>query len=140
MVDRFVLRPQGGSVSETQTSSVLDRLGAVKDAMTVGRAFGDSYQVDGVTIIPVATVRGGGGGGSGSGTAPETGKESTPGEKAMGSGEGLGFGAVVRPVGVVVVKDGTATWQPTIDVMRIILGGQLLALAAILVFGRRRRH
>jgi uncharacterized spore protein YtfJ len=42
---------------DTQLSSVLDKLGVVKDAMTVSRVFGESYQVDGVTIVPVATVR-----------------------------------------------------------------------------------
>jgi uncharacterized spore protein YtfJ len=52
-------------MTDTQLSSVLDKLGAVKDAMTVSRVFGESYQVDGVTIVPVATVRGGGGGGGG---------------------------------------------------------------------------
>jgi uncharacterized spore protein YtfJ len=119
-------------MSDTQTSSVLNRLGTVKDAMTVSRAFGDSYQVDGITIIPVATVRGGGGGGSGTGT----GKEGADGEKGTGSGAGLGFGAIVRPIGVVVVKDGNVSWQPTIDVMRVILGGQLLGLAAILAIRR----
>jgi uncharacterized spore protein YtfJ len=114
-------------------SSPLEKLGAIKDAMTVSRAFGESYHLDaGVTIIPVATVRGGGGGGMGTGT------DSRSGEK--GTGSGLGFGAAVRPVGVVVIKDGKVTWQPTIDVMRIILGAQLLSLAAILVWRGRIRH
>jgi uncharacterized spore protein YtfJ len=113
-------------------SSALEKLGAIKDAMTVSRAFGESYHVNGVTIIPVATVRGGGGGGTGTGT-------DSAGEK--GTGSGLGFGAAVRPVGVVVIKDGEVTWRPTIDVMRIILGAQLLALAAIFAFrGHIRRR
>ena len=119
-------------MADMQGSSALDKLGAVKDAMTVSRAFGDSYHVDGVTIIPVAAVRGGGGDGTGTGT----GKEGVPGEKGTGSGAGLGFGAAVRPIGVVVVKDGKVSWQPTIDVMRIILGAQLLALAAIFAVRR----
>jgi hypothetical protein len=42
----------------------------------------------------------------------------------------------VRPVGVVVVQGGNVKWQPTVDVNRIVLGGQLLALAAILVIRR----
>ena len=104
-------------------SSALEKLGAIKEAMTVSRAFGESYQVDGITIIPVATVRGGGGGGTGTGTDKNSGEK--------GTGSGLGFGAAVRPIGVVVVKDGKVTWQPTIDVMRIILGAQLLGLAGI---------
>jgi uncharacterized spore protein YtfJ len=110
-------------MTDVEGASALDKLGAVKDAMSVSRAFGDSYQADGITIIPVATVRGGGGTG--------TGKEGVPGEKESSSGAGLGFGAAVRPIGVVVVKDGKVGWQPTIDVMRIILGAQLLGLAAI---------
>lgn len=109
-------------------SSALEKLGAIKEAMTVSRAFGESYQVDGLTIIPVATVRGGGGGGTGSGTDKNSGEK--------GTGSGLGFGAAVRPIGVVVVKDGKVTWQPTIDVMRIILGAQLLGLAAIFAVRR----
>jgi hypothetical protein len=50
----------------------------------------------------------------------------------------MGFGATVRPIGVVVVNDGKVRWQPTVDVMRIILGAQLLGLAAILTVRRRR--
>jgi uncharacterized spore protein YtfJ len=57
-------------MTDNQLSSVLDKLGVVKDTMTVSRVFGESYQVDGTTIVPVATVRGGGGGGGGEGTPP----------------------------------------------------------------------
>jgi uncharacterized spore protein YtfJ len=117
-------------MTDTQLSSVLDKLGAVKDAMTVSRVFGESYQVDGFTIVPVATVRGGGGGGGGGGEGTATGGEGT------GTGAGLGFGVIVRPVGVYIVKDGEVSWQPAMDVMRVILGGQLLGLAAIFALRR----
>jgi uncharacterized spore protein YtfJ len=110
-------------MTDTQLSSVLDKLGAVKDAMTVSRVFGESYQFDGVTIVPVAAVRGGGGGGGGEAPGPSG--------EGTATGAGLGFGVVVRPVGVYAVKDGVVSWQPAIDVMRVILGGQLLGLAAI---------
>jgi uncharacterized spore protein YtfJ len=132
-----MVRLEEEAMNEVQAPSVLDRFGTVKDAMTVGRAFGDSYQVEGITIIPVAAVRGGGGGGSGTGTTSGSDNGGLSGGKETGSGMGLGFGAAVRPIGVVVVKDGTVTWQPTIDVMRIVLGAQLLGLAAILAFRRR---
>jgi uncharacterized spore protein YtfJ len=112
-------------MTDTQLSSVLDKLGAVKDTMTVSRVFGESYQVDGATLVPVATVRGGGGGGGGEGTAP--------GGEGTGTGAGLGFG-------VYVVKDGEVRWQPAIDVLRVVVGGQLLALAAILALRRRRKR
>jgi uncharacterized spore protein YtfJ len=111
----------------------LSRLDAVKDTLTVKRVFGDAYEVDGTTVIPVAKVRGGGGGGAGQGTA--AGEE-------VGSGSGFGFGVEARPLGVFVVRDGVVSWQPSIDVMRIVVGAQLLALAGILVVGhllRRRR-
>jgi len=117
-------------MTEMQASSVLDKVGAVKDVMTVSRAFGESYQVDGITIIPVATVRGGGGGRS------DTRKDSPSGEEGRGIGARLGFGATVRPVGVVLIKDGKVSSQPTFDVMWVILGGQLLGLAAILAVRR----
>jgi uncharacterized spore protein YtfJ len=113
---------------DMQLSSVLDRLGAVKETLTVSRVFGEAYQVEDVTIIPVATVRGGGGGGGGEGEAP--------GEHGTGSGAGLGFGVVVRPLGVYAVKGGEVSWQPAIDVLRIVLGGQLLGLAALLTLRR----
>ena len=118
-------------MTHTQLSSVLDKLGAVKDTMTVSRVFGESYQVDRVTIVPVATARGGGGGGGGEGSAP--------GGEGTGTGAGLGFGVIVRPLGAYIVKDGEVSWQPAIDVLRIVVGGQLLALAAILALRRRRK-
>lgn len=118
-------------MSET-LSGALSKLDAVKDVLTVKRVFGDPYQADGVTIVPVAAVRGGGGGGGGEGTAPQA--------EGSGSGAGMGYGVNVRPVGVFVVKDGTVTWTPSIDVGRIVLGGQLVALAAIVVLGRVLRH
>jgi uncharacterized spore protein YtfJ len=119
-------------------TSALSRLDAVKDVLTVKRVFGDPYEVDGVTVIPVAAVRGGGGGGGGEGDAPDA--------KGAGAGGGVGFGVNVRPVGTIVVSDGTVTWVPSVDVSRIVFGGQVVAIVGILVFGRvlthrrRRRH
>src|SRR5690348_18453978 len=117
-------------------SSALSRLDAVKDILTVKRVFGDAYEVDGVTVIPVAAVRGGGGGGGGEGDAPEA--------KGTGSGGGMGFGVNVRPVGTVVVANGAVTWVPSVDVTRIVFGGQVVAIIGMLVVGRvltrRRRH
>jgi uncharacterized spore protein YtfJ len=113
-------------------ASALSKLDAVQDVLTVKRVFGDAYEVGGVTVIPVAAVRGGGGGGGGEGDAPDA--------QGTGSGAGLGFGVNVRPVGAFVVKDGTVTWSPSVDVMRIVMGGQLVAIAGILVLGRILTH
>ena len=115
----------------------LARIGGVQDVMNVRRVYGEPYEADGVTIIPVAAIRGGAGGGGGEGTGDQNGKTGS------GVGGGMGFGVNARPVGVYVVKDGEVTWQPAVDVMRVILGGQLLGLVAILTLRsllRRRRH
>jgi uncharacterized spore protein YtfJ len=112
-------------MTDARISEALSKLDAIRDTMTVQRVFGDAYQVDGTTVIPVAAVRGGGGGGGGS----------DPNE-AAGSGSGVGFAVNTRAIGAFVVKDGDVTWVPAIDVMRVIIGGQLIALAAVLVVGR----
>ena len=123
------------------SSNVLDatlaKIEGVKDVMSVRRVFGEAYQVDDVTIIPVALIRGGGGGGGDEGDAGNNGSQGT------GSGGGMGFGVDARPVGVYIVKGGEVSWQPAIDVMRVVLGGQLLGLVAILTLRsivRRRRR
>jgi len=119
-------------MSDSALASALSRLDAVKDVMTVKRVFGEPTEVDGVTILPVAVVRGGGGGGGGGGSAP--------GQDEQGEGAGIGFGVNTRPVGVFTMKDGAVTWQPAVDVTRIVLGSQLVALAALFFVGRALRH
>ena len=85
--------------------------------------YGEPYEAGGVTVIPAASVRGGGGGGAGQ-----------SGEKE--SGKGGGFGVVARPSGAWIIDHGNVTWKPVVDVNRIVLGGQAVALVAILVAGR----
>jgi uncharacterized spore protein YtfJ len=117
---------------KSSLSLAVSKLDTMKDVLTVKRVFGDAYELDGTTVIPVAALRGGGGGGEGD----------APGAQASGSGAGTGFGVAVRPVGVFVVKDGSVTWSPSIDVMRVALGCQLVALAGVFMLGRvlSRRH
>ena len=43
---------------------------------------------------------------------------------------------MARPSGAWILEDGHATWKPAVDVNRIVLGGQAIALAAIFVTGR----
>lgn len=83
-------------------------LSEVKDAITVKRVYGDPIEKDGMTVIPVAFVRGGGG------------------------GSGSGFGVSARPAGVYVIKDGDVVWRPAFDLGRTILWGQLTGIALIL--------
>ena len=129
-------------MSRQHSRTTMAKVDGVKDVLTVRRVFGEAYQVDDVTIIPVAVVRGGAGGGGGEGDSGVA-RATENGNQATGSGGGMGFGVEARPIGVYVVKNGEVTWQPAIDVMRIVVGGQFLALVAILSIRsllRRRRH
>jgi uncharacterized spore protein YtfJ len=103
----------------------MDVLAQARDNLNVRTVFGEPITAEGVTIVPVARVRGGGGGGGGTGPENEYGKEP--------AGSGLGFGLVASPVGVYVIKDGNAHWRPSLDVTRIILGGQIVGVIALLV-------
>ena len=98
-------------------------ISGARDAISVKRVYGEPYEKNGLTVIPAATVRGGGGGGMGDHEGGE-------------SGAGGGFGVMARPSGAWIIEDGDATWKPAVDVNRIVLGGQIVALAAILVTGR----
>jgi uncharacterized spore protein YtfJ len=82
-------------------------LDTARDALTVRRVFAEPYERDGVTVIAAARVRGAGGGGGGK---DEHGQE----------GDGGGFVFTARPVGAYVLKDGAVTWQPAVDVERVV--------------------
>jgi len=101
---------------------VQELIAGARDAVTVKRVYGDPYEKNGLTVIPAAVVRGGGGAGVG--------------EHADEKGQGGGFGLTARPSGAWIIEDGKAAWKPAVDVNRIVLGGQIVALAAVLVAGR----
>jgi uncharacterized spore protein YtfJ len=103
--------------SDNAAASVLGAVGATREALSVRRVFGDPYELDGVTIVPVARVAGGAGGGGGEGT----------GDSDAGSGFGTGFGLVAQPVGVYKIHDGEVVWLPAVDVTQLVRGGQVLA-------------
>lgn len=111
-------------------------LAQAQDVMTVKKVFGEPHEKDGVTIIPAAAIGGGGGGGSGN-----------SGERQGGSGSGAGFGLRARPVGAYAIKEGRVSWHPAVDVNRVILGAQVVAVIALLtirtivkvIAARRRR-
>jgi uncharacterized spore protein YtfJ len=96
--------------------NALDAVNQAKDVITVRRVYGEPIQEDGLTIIPAASVMGGGGGGG----------------DTEGNG-GVGFGVRARPAGAWVIKNGEATWRPALDLNRVILVGQLIAIVALLV-------
>ena len=88
----------------------------VLEGMHVKRVFGEPIERDGALFVPTAKVRGGGGGGG----------------DTDGNG-GAGFGMTAKPAGMYVIRDGQATWQPALDLNRVILGGQIVAIIALLV-------
>lgn len=89
-------------------------LTGARDALTVKRVFGDAYEVDGVTVIPVARLAGGSGGGG----------------SEQGDGGG-GFGLAAAPAGVYVVDGGRVRWQPAVDVNRLVAAAAAVLVAAI---------
>ncbi|WP_448071320.1 spore germination protein GerW family protein [Georgenia yuyongxinii] len=114
---------------------------SARDALNVRRVFGEAYERDGAIVIPVAKIMGGSGMGYGSGATGEGARQERNLEAGEGSGGGGGFGVRARPVGVYVLKDGNVSWQPSLDLNRIILGGQLLGAVAVvaLSWALRRR-
>ncbi len=98
----------------------------VSDAMHARRVFGEPYQQNGVTIIPVAAVRGGWGGGGGQGENQE-------------AGWGGGGGLTARPVGAFVIKGDDVSWRPAVDVDRMILVGQIVGAIAVSTRGATLR-
>jgi uncharacterized spore protein YtfJ len=95
---------------------VLSGIEQLRDAVTVRRVYGKPIERDGVTVIPAAAVQGGGGGGTGG-----------PGDSAYGSG----WGMRARPVGAYVIRDGEVSWEPALDLGRVIVGGQIVAFIAL---------
>jgi hypothetical protein len=47
-------------------------------------------------------------------------------------GSGSGFGMTARPVGAFIIRDGELSWRPAVDINRIVLGGQVVAVVALL--------
>ena len=95
----------------------------LRDLVTVKRVYGEAYEENGLTVIPAASVRGGGGGGEGKRGDGE-------------SGKGGGVGMMARPSGAWVIDNGKVSWKPAVDANRVVLGGQVVAVIAILVAGK----
>src|SRR5438046_6901290 len=94
-----------------------------RDTLTVERVFGQPYERNGVTVFPVATVRGGGGGGGG----------------PTGGGGG---GIEARPAGAFVIRGDSVRWMPAVDLNRVLAAGviALLVLRSIVRTRARTRR
>lgn len=99
--------------------NVQDFVAGARDALSVKRVFGEPYERDGVTIVPVASFGGGGGGG---------------GDNRPEGGSGGGFGLAAKPAGAYVIRDGVVTWQPALDINRIISAVQVVLVVALLTW------
>ena len=98
-----------------------DILGRARDAMTVGRVFGEPIHQNGLVLVPVAAVRGGGGGGGGPNPHGEG-----------GEGGGAGFGLMARPVGAYVIRGDEVEWRPALDTTRLVTAGAAIVGLALL--------
>lgn len=92
-------------------------LDQVKELVSGATVYGEPYVKNGLTVIPASRISGGGGGGQESGA-----------DAAAGGGAGVD----ARPVGAFVVKGDDVSWVPAIDVNRIVLGSQVVAVIALL--------
>jgi uncharacterized spore protein YtfJ len=115
-------RATGGTVSD---AAGLSRTGNEKldevirrtiGGMEAKQVFGAPIEREGVLYLPAAKVRGGGGAGG----------------DTEGNGGG-GFGLTAKPAGMYVIRNGDAEWRPALDLNRVIIGGQLVAIVALLV-------
>jgi uncharacterized spore protein YtfJ len=104
----------------------------MRDRLSVTTVYGEPVTANGVTVIPVSTMRFGfgGGGGEGGGTGPE-GQEG-----GSGSGGGMGGGGTVEPVGYIEIGDAGTRWVPLEPpIGELLLRG--LALIPAFLPGRR---
>jgi uncharacterized spore protein YtfJ len=127
-------------------------LAKASDNLWVRRAFGAAYEKDGMLIIPVAMVAGGGG----AGTArtrrgnPAVRPDSLPDGDALALDArpqdsapvdaGGGFGGVVLPAGVYVVKGDRVRWVPAVNVTIVVLASLSLAGTLARAWARGQRH
>jgi uncharacterized spore protein YtfJ len=129
------------------TRELLDRMA---ENLSVRRSFGEAYEREGLLIIPVAFVAGGGGGGEGPIKPPATGHtpaietakpaDGAPSDVRPPTGTGGGFGGLVLPIGVYVVKGDQVRWVPAFDATLIVLGSLSVVRAFVNRWknGRRR--
>jgi uncharacterized spore protein YtfJ len=96
-------------------------LAKANDSISVSRVYGPPIESGGAIIIPAARVAGGGGGGSG-------------GDESGNQGSGSGHGVMARPAGAWVIREGKLSWQPAVDVNKIVLGMQVVAVIALLAW------
>jgi uncharacterized spore protein YtfJ len=106
---------------------VKETIDAARESLGARRVYGEPYERNGVTVIPAASIQGGAGGGSGE-------------EPDGKTGGGSGFGLQARPVGAYVIRGDEVAWESALDLNRVILGGQVVAIVALLVLRSIKRR
>jgi hypothetical protein len=112
------------TASRTGSRALDDVIQRTIGGMEAKQVFGTPIERDGALFVPAAKVRGAGGAGG----------------DTAGNGGG-GFGLTAKPAGMFIIRNGEAEWRPAIDVNRAIIGGQIVAIVALLalrsIFRRR---
>jgi hypothetical protein len=101
-------------------------LGKVSDG-NGARSFGPVIERGDVLIIPVSFVAGGGG----AGTAEPEPNSSEKSSSSEPRGSGGGFGGLIWPLGVYVLKDGRVRWSPAFDPMLVVFAALTMLRLAV---------
>jgi uncharacterized spore protein YtfJ len=115
-----------------------------RDIMDARMVYSHPITQDRLVVIPAARITGGAGSGRGTGRADRGQADRGQADRGQAdrgqadrgedaTGEGGGFGVRSVPAGAFVIKDGQVTWRPAVDVNKIILGVQLVAVITLLV-------
>jgi uncharacterized spore protein YtfJ len=127
---------------DEKMKEVMDKVQNTANAKAV---FGEPYEKDGITIIPVAKVAFSGGAGEGWGKMKMWGKNKEAGgdetgeklnsEETPSKSMGRGFGGMARsmPIGYIKIKNGEAVFVETMDKTKLIIGGMVLTGVALVV-------
>ena len=106
--------------------TLTELVSTARDSLTVKRVFAEPLEKEGITIIAAASIRGGGGGGGGHDSGGQ-------------EGEGGGFAVAARPAGAYVVKNGSVSWRPAVDVNRLIVTIGVVAVVSMITRSRLKR-
>lgn len=106
--------------------TIRDIVTEVEKHNNIKAIFGDPIREKGVVIIPVGSVASKGGGGGGGGMMPR--KESREGamsegksSKDWGSGLGVGYARLVKPLGFIEIKEDRAEFKPIVDAGKVAM-------------------
>ena len=96
--------------------NVDELVNGTRDAMRAQVVYGEPIERNGTIVVPAAKVTGGGGGAS-----------------DTANNGGGGFGLRARPVGAWLIRGDDVTWKPSLDLNRLLIGSQIVAIVFLLV-------